>query len=227
MWTPLSETHEEGTDLFAPTLPSEREATLGPRPDGLRPREYMVLGKVFEGKKVAQIAAEMGVSTATVSTILGKPQFKAAVQMVEAAIVERIARGEFGVLAIAKANANGAIRRVVGLSKLSQDDRVRLNANLKLIELAGIRPPAPQVVESKERLIDAMTAEEAREFAATGLFPARFRDQLARLAVSVVEEHEKRRWQPKVEMQAGEVIGQEPAREMPAEVVAEDEKEDR
>lgn len=124
---------------------------------------------------------------------------EAVIQEVERSVLEKVQRGEFGVLAAAKAAAPGAFRRLQVLAKTSDDEKVRLTANLKLIELAGIKPPAPQVTESPERLIDAMDANEAREFAQTGVFPPRFADALARLPIAVLQEHERRRWQPVVD----------------------------
>lgn len=228
MWTPLGDTREEGyRDALADPVPSEEARTLGPPLPGLLPGEWMILGKVFERKSIKEIAKECGMQAGNVSRILAKPAFKQAVAMVEASIVERIARGEFGVLAIAKANSVGAMRRLVGMSKGSEDERVRLQATLKLLEIGGIQPPKPSITESPERLIDQMTAEEAERFAKEGEFPERFRDQLARLASSVLEKNERARWDPKVEAVAEMVgedskLGEEPSRRPPTEVRAED-----
>lgn len=226
MWTPLSGTREQGVrqETDEP-IPSEEERHLGPPVEGLEPMEWMVLGKTFEGKNQKEIAKEMSRSTQTIRRIMEKPAFHAAVRAVEATMAERIARGEFGVLAIFKANAVGAAKRIVGISKASEDDRIRLAANKTIIESAGIRPPAPAVVENPERLIDAMTAEEAQKFAETGEFPDRFKDQLARLATSVIENNERRLWEPKVDVHPlpGEDAREEPARQKAKEVVEEDE----
>lgn len=221
MWSPLAETREEGwRDSLSPPIPGEEERTVGlPLPD-LAPGDWMILGKCFERKTAKQIAAECSMSVAAVRQVLMKPAFKAAVQMVEASIAERIARGEFGVLAIAKANAVGAFRRLVGMAKGSEDERIKFQANVKILEMAGIKPATPIVTESPERLIDAMTAEEAEKFAASGEFPDRFRDQLARLATSVLEKSERARWEPQVDAQplTGTEIEEEPRREKPREI---------
>jgi hypothetical protein len=226
MWSPLGATREQGTaHESSEPIPSEEERTLGPPIEGLQPMEWMVLGKTFEGKNQKQIAAEVSRSVQTVRRIMDKPAFHLAVRAVEASMAERIARGEFGVLAIFKANAVGAAKRIVGLSRASEDERIRLQANLKIIEGAGVRPPAPAVTESPERLIDQMTAEEATKFAETGDFPERFKDQLARLATSVIEKNEQRLWTPQVDVLPlpGEDAKEEPARQNPREVVEEDE----
>lgn len=228
-WTPLADTREEGwTDPLADPILSEETRTLGPPVEGLSPGDWMIVGKVFERKSARQIAGECKLSIGRVRQIIDAPKFKRAVEMVEASIVERIARGEFGVLAIAKANAVGAMRRLVGIAKGSEDDRVKLNANLELLKLSGVQAPKPTVTESPERLIDQMTADEAQKFAETGEFPARFADQLARLATSVIEKSENARWDPHVEVlppMEGEnsKLAEEPVREPPKQVVEEDE----
>jgi hypothetical protein len=160
----------------------------------MRPRDWVILGKVFEGKRPKVIAAELGITPAVVRARLSRPEFKAAQSQLEATMMERIARGEFGILAMAKAEAVGAFRRVLGQSKLSPDEKVRFNANVLLMKLAGIREPAPAAIETPERLIDMMTAEEAEVFSTTGEFPERFADQLARLTTAVLEAQERRRW---------------------------------
>lgn len=165
---------------------------------GLQPRDYTILGKLFEGKKPAQIAREMGMTS--VSHILNSPSFKSALQRMEAAYASRIARGEFGALAIAKQEQERAMMRLVKLSRRAEDERVRLNATLELLKLGGIQPPKQQVTENVERLIDQMTGEEADRFAKEGIFPERFRDQMARLATNVIKSSEAKRYEAKVEV---------------------------
>lgn len=217
----MSECKEEGwVDPLCPAVPSAEERLLGPPVEGLKPHEWLIIGRVFERRAAKQIAEELEMSVGAVRAIMGKPAFKAAIQMVEASMAERIARGEFGVLAIAKANAVGAFRRLVGMAKASEDERIKFQANVKILEMAGIKPAAPMVTESPERLIDAMTAEEAQKFAETGEFPDRFSDQLARLATSVLHKNEAKRWEPQVEEIAleGTHDDAEPARKPPLEV---------
>lgn len=227
-WTPLADTREEGwRHPQADPIPDETTRTLGPPLPGLSPGDWMIVGKVFERKSAKQIAEECKMTAVNVRRIMGTPQFKRAIEMVEASIVERIARGEFGVLAIAKANAVGAMRRLVGIAKGSEDDRVKLNANLELLKLSGVQAPKPAVTESPERLIDQMTADEAEMFAREGIFPDRFKDQLARLASSALEKSENARWEPHVEVMPameGEnsKLAEELKREKPREVVEED-----
>lgn len=224
----MADVKEEGWVPPADEAVSEEiTRTLGPPVEGLAPHEWLVLGRVFERRSRKEIAKEMRMTVQGVTQIINKPAFKRAVEMVEASIVERVARGEFGVMAIFKAEAVGFARRIVGISRASEDERIRFQANVKGLELAGIKPPAPAVTESPERLIDQMTAEEADLFAREGIFPERMADQLARLATSVIEKSEKARFEAHVDVlppMEGENsrLDREPAREKPIEVVEED-----
>ena len=195
-WAPISWTPEEPD-------PEPPEAVMSPAtpmlpPEGLLPSDYTLLGKMFEGKRGKAIAQEMGLSTATVKKRMERPAFLAAVKQVEAGSMERVARGDFGALAIFKSQAVGAARRLVRIAKHSLDDRVKFQANLALLKLGGVREPEPMRVESPERIIDAMTAEELDAFTKDGVFPERFSDQLARLTTASMQKADRRRWEAQV-----------------------------
>lgn len=191
------------TPFDTPDLPAESLP-------GLQPRDYTILGKLFEGRKPAQIAKELGLSPTTVSSVINSPPFKRAIELQKQAMFQQIARGEFGALAIAKQEQTGAMRRIAKMSKRAEDERVRFNANVELLKY-GTPVPKQQVTENVERLIDQMTGEEADRFAKEGIFPERFRDQMARLATNVIKSSEAKRYEAKVEVievgSDGEIIG--------------------
>lgn len=119
-------------------------------------------------------------------------------------------------MSIAKAEASASMERVAHASRdpklYRSNARVWLQANLEIIKLSGIQPPKPQVVESKERLIDLMTSEEAEEFATTGEWPDRFKDQIMRLSADVIDKYKR----AEAEVVVGEVIrGGSPHGEVP------------
>lgn len=230
-WTPMAGTAEEGCpDQFLPdySVPDPLLGVLGDHIPSLPPGDWAILGKTFERKKATQIAQELSLSVLTVRKVQASAPFVAACRMIEASIAERIARGEFGVLAIAKMEAVGAFRRVVGQAKCSPDERIRFQANLKILEFGGIKPAIPLVnAETPDRLVDQFTKEEAEAFAKTGDFPERFRDQLARLATSALQAREKEAWKPQLEQIEGPGGGEEVPmpRRMGRELVPEDEDE--
>lgn len=199
MFSPLLSTVEEGAvTLDIPAVAPHVGDAIGEKPGEMAPGDYVILGKVFERKNTRQIAEELGISKATVRKVTHSEVFRTYVSLVEERMLERISAGEFGALAIAKAETVGAMKRVVGMSKSSDDERVKLNANLEILKLGGIQPPKPAVIESPERLIDLMTAEELDAFAREGTFPERLGDQLARVASSVLKKAEAQRFQVEV-----------------------------
>lgn len=201
MWTPFADTPEEGEPAHLIPETTAVVATNGHGP-ALRPRERVLLAHLYEGLSLKKAAQVMGMAYITAKKIVAREAFKRAVEVVDQNIVERISRGEFGAMAIAKAAAVGAMERLKHLSETSRNERVYLQANLEIIRLAGLQPSKPQVTESPERLIDQMTADEAEAFASTGEWPERFRDQLARLATSVLDAQRNKA----VEVVVGDVI---------------------
>lgn len=165
----------------------------------LTPRDYVLLGKLFEGKSVKLIASELGLEPNTVRDLTARPQFQAELTWLKEAILNRIAEGEFGILALAKTEATAAFRRVCNLAVESKNDKVRLDANRYILEIAGIQPTKPEVVQHVDRLIDDMTAEEANHFIATGEFPERMAKQLARVASHRLQEKDPANAPPVIE----------------------------
>ena len=196
-----------------------------PDHDGLAPRDRLILEFHLLSMKPSWIATKLSASLGvvitpqSVSQRLARPEFKAAVRRIETAHMEKIARGEFGAMALVKAELTGSLRRIIGMAKASEDDRVKLNANLKLVELAGFQPPTPIAHENPERIIDMMGAEELKHFYETGEFPGRLADQLSRLTSNVLAKAEKARWTPRVEqIGEGEDPRIPPARDSPVEI---------
>lgn len=128
----------------------------------------------------------------------GTPEFDSLVERVESAVLDRINRGEFGVLAKFKEAAPEAVDVMIATMRNKKDPKLAHAAAKDVIAASGFHAPKPPTTEeSPERLIDLMTAEEARHFADTGEFPDRFKDQLARLAVNVLRAREPG-WTPQV-----------------------------
>ena len=174
MLTPIHLAREEGTSI-----------ETGP-PPGLDAIDFAILIAFSQTTKLIEVARSVGVSAAIVRTRIARPAMQVAMQKLQAGWWEKLSRGEFGAIALVKANQIGAIRRVLGLARAAVDEKVRLAANKYLIELSGLQAPKPQVIETPDRLIDLMTDEEREHFLATQEFPVRLADQLARVAAPVL-----------------------------------------
>ncbi len=183
MWTPLQDTPEEGVEESPSLMVTVTTAVSPTVRANLKPREWMLLGHLYEGNTLRGAATILSIPYDAAKTIAKKPQFKKAIQQIDQAIAERISRGEFGAMAIAKAGAPRAMQVIHDLLD-SRHEKTRLQAANDLLKWSGMQPPKPQVTESVERLIDLMTADELEVFASTGEWPERFKDQLARLATT-------------------------------------------
>ncbi len=94
-------------------------------------------------------------------------------------MIEKITNGEYGVSAIAKANAPDAMRRIVKLSS-EADPRTRLQASKEVLNYAGYQPPK-RIEISLDGMVDKMDTEEKLHFAQTGEWPDRLIPQVERL----------------------------------------------
>ena len=183
-------TRDSGRDALGAALPEV---------SGLNARDYILLGKVFEGKNAKQIAIETHLAHDTVKSHLARPAFKAAVTRMREAILARIMDGEFGTMTMAKNEAPQAMARIIEISRTEANARIRLDANVKVLEYAGLQPPKPVAEERPERLIDQMSAQEAEHFITTGEFPERMRAQLARVTVASLKKADPLNANPVVE----------------------------
>lgn len=159
----------------------------GEAPPTLDALDFALLAKWSEQKPWRVMAAECGVSVPTVRARAARPAFQATLARLQRNWFDQLARGEFGALAIAKANAVGAVRRTLALARGAQNERVKLEANRDLIKLAGVTPPAATPTQRPEELLDLMTPDELEHFSLTNEFPKRLADKLARVAATVLQ----------------------------------------
>jgi hypothetical protein len=94
-------------------------------------------------------------------------------------MVENITNGNYGVSAIAKANAPDAMRRVVELFSQRGDPRVALQASEKCLNYAGFQPVKKVEVFSVTSFFSQMDSKELMTFAETGILPDRFQEKAA------------------------------------------------
>lgn len=181
------EATEEGT-LLSPQELACQDGLPPPELDGM---DFAILSAWTERKAWSRIASEVGLTAPAVHYRINRPKFQEALERIRRSWFDAIARGEFGAIALAKANAVPAMRRVVALARTATDERVRLNANLEILKLAGVQPPKPATIERPETILDLMTVEELAHFERTNEFPRRLGDKLARVASSVIQTREK------------------------------------
>lgn len=157
-----------------------------PPPEGLDALDWRILGAWSEAKNWTTMAAEVGVSTPRLRLRVKRPAFQAALTRLQRNFFNQIARGEYGAMALLKANRVGLVQRLLGMSRGATDERVRLTATLEAIKLSGLQAPKPVVIDNPERLLDLMTADELDHFSKTNEMPVRLADKVVRLAATAL-----------------------------------------
>lgn len=78
----------------------------------------------------------------------------------------------------AKVEASGAMRRLVAQAKQERDPKVRLAANQAILRYAGVEPAKKVEFTTPDRVLEQMTPQELAAFAASRIWPERFRSAL-------------------------------------------------
>lgn len=131
------------------------------------------------GQPAGEIARRLRMDQAVVEALQGDPLVQQACRDLEMLVGQRLQQGAFGALAIAKEEGLAAMRRIVGIARDGDDDRVRLQANKDLLAYQGIIPAKRVEIVGGSRIIDEMTPEELVAFARDGVLPERFARQKA------------------------------------------------
>lgn len=104
--------------------------------------------------------------------------------LLERAVRQQVVQsGDADAATLARAEAPTAMRRIIALATSAPDAKVQLQANAKVLDLAGVVAPKPKEQVGAQELIDTMTADELERYIATNEWPARFGDHLRRLAL--------------------------------------------
>ena len=157
---------------------------------GMSASDWWILSLMLRGQSLSQISVTTKISHPVLQRRTNRDVFKQQLNYSTKLMVDRITEGTYGVPAVAKANAPGAMRKIVKLSRGSDDDRVALQASKDVLSYAGYQPPK-KIEISFFSVIDKMDAEEQIHYAETGEFPDRFEPELAQLAVDTSNKTEK------------------------------------
>ena len=109
---------------------------------GMSSRDWWILSLLLRGQSLPQVAALTGISHPQLKSITSREIFREQLRIQAQTMIENITNGNYGVSAIAKANAPDAMRRVVQLFKQKDDPRVSLSAAEKCLNYAGFRHSA-------------------------------------------------------------------------------------
>lgn len=161
-------------ELGETTLPAEIPAEPEPQ---LSRREKAMLFDIVAGIPPAVVAAENEIAWPTFQGWMKESRIASALSRATGVLIEKIERGDFGAIPIAKASAEGAMVILLGLMRAAKSDETRRKAANDLLAYAGHQPVKRTQVLNPGEFLDAMTEGELEEFAASGLVPDRLRSQ--------------------------------------------------
>lgn len=187
MWAPVGLAREEGEG-------ESSRAVLcldGEPPPDLTPLDMAILVAWTEKKSWTAMAKMLGVTPLTVKNHWNRPAMQAVVTRLQRNLFDQLSRGDFGAVAIVKANQIPAIKKTLKLMRHADSDKIQLEAARDIIRLAGIQPAKALVVDRPEQLLDEMTVEELEHFSLTNEIPRRLADKVARVAAGVLRQRRK------------------------------------
>jgi hypothetical protein len=145
--------------------------------DGLSVTHLYILLGVLEGKPLGEIALSVGCTEPEIIQQIENQPLRSRIGEINKAIGKRILDGDFGVAAMFKQEAPFAARRIMAISRVATDLRIKFQANKEIITLAGFEPPK-RIQIGVHHVLQEMSPEELDHFSTTGEWPDRLRERL-------------------------------------------------
>lgn len=187
MYAPVGVAREEPEAVEAALQPHALVCSDGGPPPDLDPLDVRILTGWMERQSWSQIAKTLGVGVGTIRARWNRPSMQAVVARLQRNLFDQLSRGDFGGLALIKANQVSAIKTTLRLMRTATKESVQLEAARDILKLAGMQPAKATVFERPEQLLDEMTQEELEHFSLTNEFPKRLADKMARMAAGVLQ----------------------------------------
>lgn len=146
---------------------------------GLRGAQLAALLLLLQRIAPTQICALLGIGEDTLLSWRKMPAFAHQLKKALFAMREQIERGDFGVVPMAKANAERMMHTLITKAKSAKNEETSRRAAESVLALAGHTPIKKIESVNVNKIVDQMTPEEMGAFIDRGEFPVRFRDQLS------------------------------------------------
>jgi len=141
--------------------------------------DYRVLAFLLDGIPADQLDDLLTLSREQIRHRLANPRLQTLLRKIERGIVERLADlAGIEPVTRAKAAAPDAMARIIRLSQIAKDSKVRLAASKEILRYAGVEPPRKLEITTPDKLLDQMTPLELARLADHKIWPTRFKDAL-------------------------------------------------
>jgi len=141
--------------------------------------DYRILTYLLDGVPKPDIPDLFTLPPEDIRHRLENPRLQTLLRQIERGIVERLADlAGIEPVTRAKAAAPDAMARIIRLSQIAKDSKVRLAASKEILRYAGVEPPRKLEITTPDKLLDQMTPQELARLADHKIWPTRFRDAL-------------------------------------------------
>lgn len=147
------------------------------RKNRISPQHMQIILAKLAGYTIKQIAERMKYTAKSIEFILRQPKIRAEINAIVAAQRERIVSGDFGVLSMAKANAERMAKTIIDQATGDAPD-VKPGDRRRAAEI-GLKLSGDlvekKISEHVHKLVGELTTEEMETFLARGEMPDRLR----------------------------------------------------
>jgi len=141
--------------------------------------DYRILTYLLDGVPKPDIPDLFTLPPEQIRHRLENPRLQTLLRQIERGIVERLADlAGIEPVTRAKAAAPDAMARIIRLSQIAKDSKVRLAASKEILRYAGVEPPRKLEITTPDKLLDQMTPQELARLADHKIWPTRFKDAL-------------------------------------------------
>jgi hypothetical protein len=150
----------------------------------LRGKRAQALILLLQGVKIAEIAEKIGISVEKVEKFVKKPEIQQCVANATKKTLEKLQRGDFGPIPMAKHAAEHSMATLIELTKRARNENVKRQAAIDVLALAGHVAVKKAEILNVNELIDSMNVAELDDFIQHGKWPERLRDRAALLSIT-------------------------------------------
>jgi|SRR5688572_9862815 len=141
------------------------------QPKYLKGRDLEIFYRHLAGQSHSDIAADLGISSSTVSTTVNSDWFRNQLAEVHAKTIAAITSGNYSPLSVARAHANEAMLKNIELMRFGRNQKIQQSSAWDILDRAGYAAPKKTEHTNVNDMIEKMTIPETEEYLATGTIP--------------------------------------------------------
>lgn len=150
----------------------------------LRGKKAQALINLLRGYSIEDTAEFLKVDVGKVRKFAERAEIKHCIAQSQRVVLNKLQRGEFGPIPMAKHAAEHAMATLITLTQRARNENVKRQSAIDVLALAGHVAVKKAEILNVNELIDAMNAAELDNFIKEGVWPDRLRDRAALLSIT-------------------------------------------